>query len=353
MAMTSSGGSCSSSSGKYCFEARDFEASEFDAASFVTAAKEVSSLEVLRDHLRCYQRDLREELYRVINRDLADYLNLSSQLSGVEAEVLEIRAPLEEMATHIHETRDFAASKRQALLAQLQQRVDLQSRKAILEKRVRFLNTLADAEMLLGMPGARSGGMPGATNKNIILRDVGEVVEPAELTKHCEVLERMSQAWITLCMDLRCFPDTEEEDDMPTASGMGLRLLRVEKALLQHLAAVLRTVICPENLTISLDCPVEKTQGGNGKKEESQQDPPKVNIDGLRHCLRAFVVLGRGDEAERQTARLLMLPFIDLNFTQGRLDAEPWADPPRRGRMRVHVLGLVLGFTGTRVGPVV
>lgn len=318
--MTSSGSNYSSSSGKYCFDSRDFEASEFDAASFVTAAKEVSSLEVLRDHLRCYQMDLREELYQVINRDLADYLNLSSQLSGVEAEVLEIRAPLEEMATHVHETRDFAASKRQALLAQLRQRGVLQSRKATLVKRVRFLNTLADVEMLLGMPGARSGGNPGATNTNTTLRDVGEAVDVAQLTKHCEVLERLSQAWITLIMDLHCFPDTEEEDDMPTASSMGLRLLRVEKSLLKHLAATLRTVICPENLTISLSCPAESTQVGKDDKEESQQVSPKMNIDGLRHCLRAFVVLGRGDEAEKQTSRLLMLPFIDLNFTQGRLD---------------------------------
>jgi hypothetical protein len=308
--------SSSSTSGKYCFEASDFEASKFDAATFVTAAKEVSSLEVLRDHLRGYQRDLREELYQVINRDLADYLNLSSRLSGVEAEVLEIRAPLEEMATHVHETRDFAASKRQALLAQLQQRADLQSRKAILEKRVGFLHTLADAEMLLGMPGAGSGS--GVQKKKTPLHDVGETVDPAELTNHCGVLERLAQAWITLMADLYCFPDTEEEDDMPTASGMGLRLLRVEKALLQHLAAVLRTVICPKNLVISLGSAVEQKQ--RGKKGQSQEEPSQVNIDALRHCLRAFVVLGRGDEAEKQTARLLMLPFIDLNFTQGRLD---------------------------------
>ena len=315
-AMTS--GSSSSSSGKYCFEASEFEDAAFDPATFVTAAKEVSSLEALRDHLRGYQRDLREELYQVINRDLADYLNLSSRLSGVEAEVLEIRAPLEEMATQVHETRDFAASKRQALLAQLQQRADLQSRKAILERRVGFLHTLADAEMLLGMPGAASSS--SVQKKKTPLRDVGEAVDPAELTKHCGVLERLAQAWITLMTDLHCFPDTEEEDDMPTASGMGLRLLRVEKALLQHLAAVLRTVICPENLVISLGSPVEKMQGGKGGKEQAQQEHPQVNIDALRHCLRAFVVLGRGDGAETSTARLLMLPFIDLNFTQGRLD---------------------------------
>lgn len=35
---------------------------------------------MLRDHLRGYQKDLREELYEVINRDLADYLKLSSKV---------------------------------------------------------------------------------------------------------------------------------------------------------------------------------------------------------------------------------------------------------------------------------
>lgn len=36
--------------------------------------------QVLRDHLRGYERDLKEELYTVINRDLADYLSLSSKV---------------------------------------------------------------------------------------------------------------------------------------------------------------------------------------------------------------------------------------------------------------------------------
>ncbi len=101
------------SSNRYCFDVAQFAEEAFDPATFVTAAKEVASLEVrtshpvphrrmllasmtwpnpthrsthphpqvLRDHLRGYQRDLREELYEVINRDLADYLKLSSKAS--------------------------------------------------------------------------------------------------------------------------------------------------------------------------------------------------------------------------------------------------------------------------------
>lgn len=336
-----------SNSNKYCFDVAEFASeASFDPATFVTATKEVTSLEVLREHLRSYQRDLREELYEVINRDLADYLNLSSKLSGVEAEVLEIRAPLEELKSHVAEAQEFAAGKKQDIQTKLQERAGLKNRRAVLEKRLQFLGTLADVEIMLGMPGAGwTGGRTRDKRKVKPLRDVGEAAVE-ELTPHCATLERLAQAWLSLSSDLQCFPTTEEEDDVPTSSAMGLRLLRVEKALLQHLSAVLRTVICPKNLVISLSSTTTTTSNAaavpagaaaaassssssppppssspkNKQQQEEEAQRGQVNLDALRHCLRAFVVLGRGDEAEKQTARLLMLPFIDLNFTQGRLD---------------------------------
>lgn len=42
----------------------------------------------------------------------------------------------------------------------------------------------------------------------------------------------------------------------------------------------------------------------------------QINETALRHVLRSFRTMSRGGEAEKQLARLLMLPFIDLNFTQ-------------------------------------
>ena len=107
---TPTGGGSGVSSNRYCFDIAVFGEEAFDPATFVTAAKEGASLEVcpyihirtqpldrhstgsvtksifhkptqvLRDHLRGYQKDLRDELYEVINRDLADYLKLSSKV---------------------------------------------------------------------------------------------------------------------------------------------------------------------------------------------------------------------------------------------------------------------------------
>jgi hypothetical protein len=47
----------------------------------VQASDGQGCLQTLREHLRGYQRELKEELYNVINRDLADYLHLSSKVA--------------------------------------------------------------------------------------------------------------------------------------------------------------------------------------------------------------------------------------------------------------------------------
>ncbi|EWM27738.1 component of oligomeric golgi complex 2 [Nannochloropsis gaditana] len=306
------------STGKYCFDTSNFSSELFDPAALATSVTEVASLEVLRDHLQGYQRDVREELYQVINRDLADYLNLSSRLSGIDAEVLEIRAPLNEIVRHVRQTRDFAAMKRQILLNRLEERTQLENRKAILEKRVRFLCTLRGADNFLAMSGSifDSGiiSFNGSAKAKGFVHDPREGIGPSELVEHCKVLESISQALVSLMANIHCFPKSEEEDGMPTAQDMGLRLLHVEKKLLLRLGTIFRSVICPEDLIIPLDLDEERESSSERKYYVS------VNEKALRHCLRAYNALGRGGEAEKHIARMIMLPFVESNFTQSRLD---------------------------------
>lgn len=66
-----------------------------------------------------------------------------------------------------------------------------------------------------------------------------------------------------------------------------------------------------------------------------------MNEPALRHLWRSFATIGRGDEAEKQLARLLMLPFIDLNFTQARATRSSCIRQPLMGiqrEMRSHAL---------------
>lgn len=197
--------------------------------------------------------------------------------------------------------------------------------------------------------------MPGASASSRARRPpLQDEIRDGDIAEHCGSLERLAHAWLSLAADLPAFPaaGAEEEDDVPTAAAMGLRLQRAERALLVRLAAAFRVVICPQDLVVAA-----VKGGGSGEEDASSVEPiavrflwdrlwwmdrhpdfaghksseqelthacpslcnrhaNQVNEPALRHCLRAFLVVGRGDEAERQVARLVMLPFVDLNFTQ-------------------------------------
>lgn len=200
-------------------------------------------------------------------------------------------------------------------------------------------------------------GEMGAANNNSSTATATGGLDGPVMTAHCGALERLAHAWLTLAADMGAFPATEEEDDVPTAGAVGLRLQRAEKALLGHLAAAFRVVLCPPG-SLVVAVAGEAGKGGEGGEgplsvrgfsdvDDEGAAPwffmvqsipmttlptnttilsihpstypyptTKVNEPALKHCLRAFLVLGRADEAERQAARLVMLPFVDLNFTQ-------------------------------------
>jgi hypothetical protein len=126
----------------------------------------------------------------------------------------------------------------------------------------------------------------------------------------------------------RCFRDAEQRNGAPGFEAVRSRVARIDKALLSHLTGAFRGLVCPKNLTIAAagtDLPTEQLQVGMSWRRLGLESSDSVSYDGspsqvnevaLRHCLRGFVVLGRGDEAEKLVSRLVMLPFIDLNFTQ-------------------------------------
>lgn len=158
--------------------------------------------------------------------------------------------------------------KRQALHDRLQARGSLRHRKGILQRRIRFLHTLGDVEAALNMPGAPSSSRARRP-------PLQEEIKDGDITEHCGSLERLAHAWLSLAADLPAFPaaGAEEEDDVPSAAAMGLRLQRAERALLVRLAAAFRVVICPQDLVVAV-----VKGGGNGEEDASSVEPIAVGV---------------------------------------------------------------------------
>ena len=97
----------------------DFSSAEFDSQRYVLSRwreesggsgsggvedalkNPVSGIEVIRGELQLHLRELKHQLIELINRDYADFINLSTNLVGVDKTLEQIRLPLHALTVSI------------------------------------------------------------------------------------------------------------------------------------------------------------------------------------------------------------------------------------------------------------
>uniref|UniRef100_A0A7R9U9Z0 Conserved oligomeric Golgi complex subunit 2 n=1 Tax=Pinguiococcus pyrenoidosus TaxID=172671 RepID=A0A7R9U9Z0_9STRA len=77
-----------------CFDRDEFGKPDFSAGDFVRKWQASVTLDILQDSLRAYMKELKDRLYELINRDYADFVKISSKLSGVDETVEVLALPL-------------------------------------------------------------------------------------------------------------------------------------------------------------------------------------------------------------------------------------------------------------------
>jgi len=106
----------------------DFSSAEFDSQRYVlsrwreesggsgigsvedTVKTPVSGIEVIRGELQQHLRELKHQLIELINRDYADFINLSTNLVGVDKTLEQIRLPLHALTVSIKVFLSFSLS---------------------------------------------------------------------------------------------------------------------------------------------------------------------------------------------------------------------------------------------------
>jgi hypothetical protein len=112
----------------YSFDRRKLCASDFQISKFLqdyqkrARGKSLSlDYESLHGELVRYTGDLQDELYRVIQRDYAEFIRLSRQLTGVVKLVGELRSDMDEMKGKIEGVRGQMMSHLMEIEARLSQ----------------------------------------------------------------------------------------------------------------------------------------------------------------------------------------------------------------------------------------
>jgi hypothetical protein len=302
----------------------------FDAAGFVFRAQKGGvALEVLLADLRRYVERLRQDLYDLINRDYAQFILLSAGLKGVDAAVSGLTEPALVLRNALRNLKEGVRSSGNELAATLQQRAELDRRRTGLKRAFRCLSSLETAERLLEIGGrtleqpvpadessledwgdfgegqAAAGALPplsslfeGSLAERTTAYAGGR--EGGQLRASCSLLERVSHYTLMISAASATSGEGPEltSDVGALQEGMSQRASLVEAELRRRLRIAFAAVVAP--LT---------TERAND-----------VDIDALSACLRCFAALGCGQDAEQQFANEVMQPFIQDNFTQGRVD---------------------------------
>src|SRR5687767_12805973 len=77
-----------------CCTKEDFLDKDFTIESFIHSFKDRVSLDILRNDLGSYLKVLRSALIELINRDYGDFINLTTNLSGLDKRIQRFKEPL-------------------------------------------------------------------------------------------------------------------------------------------------------------------------------------------------------------------------------------------------------------------
>lgn len=115
------------------FNQSSFLNPNFNSESYISDLRTFVPFETLRSELQSHLTSLKHELVELINRDYADFVNLSTKLVDVDAAVLRMRAPLIEIRDKIVAYRTAVDGSLVALQDGLRQRAEASAVREILE----------------------------------------------------------------------------------------------------------------------------------------------------------------------------------------------------------------------------
>uniref|UniRef100_A0A8C5KRQ3 Conserved oligomeric Golgi complex subunit 2 n=1 Tax=Jaculus jaculus TaxID=51337 RepID=A0A8C5KRQ3_JACJA len=84
-----------------CFDKDEFMKEDFDVDHFVSDCRKRVQLEELRDDLELYYKLLKTAMVELINKDYADFVNLSTNLVGMDRALNQLSVPLGQLREEV------------------------------------------------------------------------------------------------------------------------------------------------------------------------------------------------------------------------------------------------------------
>lgn len=169
-----------------CFKREIFIQDSFSADVFLQDLWNSVPLEVLRDDLGSYLKVLRSAMIELINRDYADFVNLSGNLVGLDIAISNLQQPLTSIHAEILTVKKVLDDAHSTLLINLSERQCLREQKLLLECLMKIPTSLDNLEKLLSLAKSETIKLEEDRSKgNVIGRAANEYNQLQHLLLKC------------------------------------------------------------------------------------------------------------------------------------------------------------------------
>ncbi|XP_065778415.1 conserved oligomeric Golgi complex subunit 2 isoform X1 [Muntiacus reevesi] len=242
-----------------CFDKDEFMKEDFDVDHFVSDCRKRVQLEALRDDLELYYKLLKTAMVELINKDYADFVNLSTNLVGMDKALNQLSVPLGQLREEVLSLRSSVSEGIRAVDERMSKQEDIRKKKICVLRLIQVIRSVEKIEKIL------NSQHPKETS----------ALEASSPLLTGQILERIATEFNQL--------------QFHAVQSKGLPLLDKIRPRIAGITAMLQ-------------------QSLEGLLLEGLQTS---SVDIIRHCLRTYATIDKTRDAEALVGQVLVKPYVD------------------------------------------
>ncbi|XP_019405423.1 PREDICTED: conserved oligomeric Golgi complex subunit 2 isoform X1 [Crocodylus porosus] len=254
-----------------CFDKDEFMKPDFDVDHFVSDCRKRVQLEELRNDLELYYKLLKTAMVELINKDYADFVNLSTNLVGMDKALNQLSVPLGQLREEVMSLRSCVSDGIRAVDERMSKQEDIRRKKMCVLRLIHVIQSVEKIEKILHSQNSKELSSLEANSPLLT----------------GQVLERIATEFNQLQFH------AVQSKGMPLLDKVRPRIAGITAMLQQSLEGLLL-----EGLQTS-------------------------NIDIIRHCLRTYATIDKTRDAEALVGQVLVKPYVDEVIVEQYVQSHP------------------------------
>ncbi|XP_053731076.1 conserved oligomeric Golgi complex subunit 2 [Synchiropus splendidus] len=254
-----------------CFDKDVLMKDDFDVDQFVADCRKQVQLEEMKEDLELYNKLLKTAMVELINKDYADFVNLSTNLVGMDKALNQLSVPLGQLREEVMSLRSCVSEVIQAIDNQLSKQEDLQKKKVCVLRLIQVVRSVEKIEKILNSQNSKESNS----------------LETSSPLLAGQILERIATEFNQLQFH------AVQSKGMPLLDKVRPRIAGITSMLQQSLEGLL----------------IEGLQTSN--------------VDMVRHCLRTYATIDKTRDAEALVGQVLVKPYMDQVIVEESIKSTP------------------------------